>query len=76
MAADEQAARGREQAVQAALNQLKPAFRAVVVLRMIEGYSTKETAALLEIAEGTVLSRLSRGMKQLETILKDEDLYD
>ena len=73
---DEQAARGREQAVQAALDQLKPAFRAVVVLRMIEGYSTKETAALLEVAEGTVLSRLSRGMKQLETILKAEDVYD
>ena len=62
--------------MQAALDQLKPAFRAVVVLRMIEGYSTKETAALLEIAEGTVLSRLARGMKQLETLLKDEDLYD
>ena len=73
---DEQATREREQAVQAALAQLSPAFRAVVVLRMIEGYSTKETAALLAIAEGTVLSRLSRGMKQLATILKPEDLYD
>lgn len=73
---DEQAASERAQAVQAALDQLKPAFRAVVVLRMIEGYSTKETAALLEIAEGTVLSRLARGMKQLATILNREDLYD
>ena len=73
---DEQATREREQAVQAALAQLSPAFRAVVVLRMIEGYSTKETAALLAIAEGTVLSRLSRGMKQLATMLKPEDLYD
>jgi len=27
---------------------------------------------LLKIAEGTVLSRLSRAMKQLETILKNE----
>ncbi len=73
---DEQTTHERAQAVQAALNQLKPAFRAVVVLRMIEGYSTKETAALLEIAEGTVLSRLARGMKKLATLLKDEDLYD
>lgn len=72
----QQATRDREQALQAALNQLKPPFRAVVVLRMIEGYSTKETAALLEIAEGTVLSRLARGMKQLKTILNPEDLYD
>lgn len=71
---DEQATREREQAVQAALAQLKPAFRAVVVLRMMEGYSTKEVAALLGIAEGTVLSRLSRGMKQLATILNPEDL--
>ena len=73
---DEQATRERAQAVQAALAQLKPAFRAVVVLRMLEGYSTKETAALLAIAEGTVLSRLARGMKQLATILNPEDLYD
>ena len=73
---DEQATRERAQAVQAALAQLKPAFRAVVVLRMIEGYSTKETAALLALAEGTVLSRLARGMKQLATILNPEDLYD
>lgn len=73
---DEQATRERRQAVQAALAQLNPAFRAVVLLRMIEGYSTKETAALLAIAEGTVLSRLARGMKQLATILNAEDLYD
>ena len=69
---DEQAAADRNAAVHAALAELKPDFRAVVVLRALEGHSTKETAALLEIAEGTVLSRLSRGMKQLETILKNE----
>ena len=69
---DEQAAEGRSEAVHAALARLKPDFRAVVVLRMLDGYSTKETAALLKIAEGTVLSRLSRAMKQLETILKNE----
>ena len=69
---DEQAAQECGQAVHAALARLKPDFRAVVVLRTLDGYSTKETAGLLEIAEGTVLSRLSRGMKQLETILKNE----
>ena len=56
----------------AALQQLDPAFRAVVVLRMLAGYSTKETADLLDVAEGTVLSRLSRAMKKLEEILKNE----
>ena len=39
---------------------------------MLEGYSTKETADLLDVAEGTVLSRLSRAMKKLEEILKNE----
>ena len=62
----------------AALQRLDPAFRAVVVLRMLEGYSTKETADLLDIAEGTVLSRLSRAMKKLEEMLKNEGdaIYD
>ena len=48
------------------------------MLRMLEGYSTKETADLLDIAEGTVLSRLSRAMKKLEDILKNEGdaIYD
>ena len=69
---DGRAAQECGQAVHAALARLKPDFRAVVVLRTLDGYSTKETAELLEIAEGTVLSRLSRGMKQLETILKNE----
>ena len=39
---------------------------------MLEGYSTRETAKMLDIAEGTVLSRLARGMKQLQDVLKDE----
>jgi len=59
-----------KQVVDAAIQQLKPDHRAVVVLRMIEGYSTRETAELLEIAEGTVLSRLSRGMASLKSILQ------
>ena len=56
--------------VQAALQQLKPDHRAVVVLRMIQGFSTRETAQALGLPEGTVLSRLSRGMANLKEILK------
>lgn len=56
--------------VQRALQSLDPDFRAVVVLRMIEGYSTKETAELLNIPSGTVLSRLARGQKKLKVILE------
>ncbi len=57
--------------VHAALALLPAAQRSVVVLRMIEGHSTRETATLLGIAEGTVLSRLARGMERLRGILRD-----
>ena len=55
--------------VHAALARLRPEFRAVAVLRLIEGHSTRETAALLDIPEGTVTSRLARSMKQLRECL-------
>jgi RNA polymerase sigma-70 factor (ECF subfamily) len=58
--------------VRSAVDRLDGKHRAVVVLRMMEGYSTKETAAILEIPEGTVLSRLSRAMKKLEADLGPE----
>ncbi len=51
--------------VHRALNSLKPKFRAVVVLRLMEGYSTEETAEILNIPTGTVLSRLMRAQKKL-----------
>ncbi len=56
--------------VQMALQQLKPDHRAVVVLRMIQGYSTRQTAQALGLPEGTVLSRLSRGLSSLKEILQ------
>jgi RNA polymerase sigma-70 factor (ECF subfamily) len=55
--------------VRQALDQLTPDHRAVAVLRLIEGYSTKQTAALLEIPEGTVMSRLSRAVEKLGKML-------
>mgnify|MGYP000639521792 CR=1 FL=1 len=45
-------------------------YRAVIVLRLIEEYSTKETAEILQLPEGTVLSRLARGQEQLRNVLK------
>ncbi len=56
--------------VRRALQRLKPDHRAVVVLRMIQGYSTRETAQALGLPEGTVLSRLSRGLSSLKRILQ------
>ena len=60
----------RRTRVRAALDALPPDQRAVVVLRMMEDRSTRETAAILGIREGTVLSRLSRAMTKLEDSLR------
>lgn len=56
----------RKEIVQTAIQELEPKFRSVVVLRLIEGYSTEETAKILEIPLGTVLSRLARSQKKLK----------
>lgn len=53
-----------------ALQQLSCEHRSIVVLRLMEGYSVKETAKILEIPEGTVLSRLSRAQEMLKQKLK------
>lgn len=55
----------KKRLVHQALEALQPTFRAVVVLRMIEGYSTKETAEILDLPLGTVLSRLSRAQDKM-----------
>jgi RNA polymerase sigma-70 factor (ECF subfamily) len=55
----------KRQLIQQALQALQPAFRAVVVLRLIEGYSTRETADLLNLPLGTVLSRLARAQRKM-----------
>jgi len=59
-----------QELVQQALQKLEPQFRAVAVLRLIEGYSTEETAQALKVPLGTVLSRLSRAQKKLQEYLR------
>ncbi|HEX8318064.1 RNA polymerase sigma factor [Longimicrobium sp.] len=56
-------------AVRAAVAALGPKHAQVVVLRMMEGCSTRETAEALGIPEGTVLSRLARAMEKLQARL-------
>jgi len=51
------------------LSKLKPQFKSVVILRLVSGYSVKETAEILNIAQGTVLSRLARAQRKLKEIL-------
>lgn len=53
-----------------ALKRLSGEMREVVVLRLVNGYSTEETAQMLGIPEGTVLSRLSIARKKLQLLLK------
>lgn len=55
-----------KEAVQVAIGKLSPKYRAVIVLRLIDGYSTKETAEILNLPVGTVLSRLARAQDSLK----------
>jgi len=56
--------------VRNAIQQLESKFRSVIVLRLIDGYTTQETANILELPIGTVLSRLARAQEKLKKILK------
>ncbi len=53
-----------------ALMNLDPKFRVIVAMRMLQGYSTKETAEILDLPLGTVLSRLSRAQEQMKDIME------
>jgi RNA polymerase sigma-70 factor (ECF subfamily) len=55
--------------VQKAMEKLEPKYRTVLLLRLVEGYSTKETAQILRLPVGTVLSRLARAQQKLKDIL-------
>ena len=57
------------QQLQYELSRMEPEFKSVVTLRLVEGYTTEETASLLDIPVGTVLSRLARAQHKLRTAL-------
>ena len=56
--------------VEKALTQLDTKYRNVVILRIMQGFSTKETAEILKLPIGTVLSRLARAQVKLKPILQ------
>jgi RNA polymerase sigma-70 factor, ECF subfamily len=56
----------------AALGELSPEHRAVIVLRHLLEYTPGEIADLLELPRGTVNSRLRRGLDQLSERLEGE----
>jgi RNA polymerase sigma-70 factor (ECF subfamily) len=61
-----------DQAVRDALDHLSVEDRAIVILKVVEGYSHAEIAALLEIPKGTSEVRLHRALERLRSQLKEE----
>ena len=55
-----------------AVNRLRPEFKEVVLLFYYQGFSVTEIAGILDIAEGTVSSRLSRARARLQEDLKGD----
>lgn len=58
--------------LEAALRSLPDDQRAAIVAVDVEGYSVREAARLLGIAEGTVKSRCSRARRRLADVLRPE----
>jgi RNA polymerase sigma-70 factor, ECF subfamily len=67
---DDCASREIQHAVQQALAEVPPVFRAAVILRDLEGLSYEEVAEVLEVSVGTVKSRILRGRRALREILE------
>jgi RNA polymerase sigma-70 factor (ECF subfamily) len=67
---DDCASREIQHAVQQALREVQPVFRAAVILRDLEGLSYEEVAEVLEVSVGTVKSRILRGRRALREILE------
>ncbi len=62
------------QRVRAALAELPEHYREVMVMRHLEQLSIEEIAAITSVPEGTVKSRLFRGIDRLHHLLGDESL--
>ena len=56
--------------VNKAVQLLEPKYRSVIVLKLIDGYSTKEVAEILEIKKSSVLTRFSRAQEKLRVKLE------
>lgn len=62
--------RERHHMLQAALAELNPAFRSVIVLRDVEDLSYEEIAEILQLPLGTVKSRILRGREALRKAME------
>ncbi len=61
---------GTRRAVRQAIDQLPASYRSVLLLRDIEGYDTRETAALLGIGVSAAKVRLHRARMALKALLE------
>jgi len=57
--------------VTAAINELTPDHKAVILLREVEGLSYDEISRVMQCSKGTVMSRLHYARKKLQKKLKD-----
>ncbi len=62
---DDVAAREQQSLVEQALHELPTMQRAVVILRHLNGLSTRQVSRILNCSEGTVKTHLFRGLKAL-----------
>ncbi|HWU63886.1 MAG TPA: RNA polymerase sigma factor [Ensifer sp.] len=58
----------------AAIDSLAPDFRSVLMLVVVESMSYREVATLLQIPEGTVMSRLARARAQISRYLDADNV--
>ena len=68
-APDDRERKDDEDAMMVAVHKLPPAFREVILLHYYQNFGISEIARMMDLPEGTISSRLSRGRKKLETIL-------
>ncbi len=57
--------------VRAALDQVRPAYREILLLREVEGLTYNEIAAVLQVRPGTVMSRLFAARMALREVLRE-----
>lgn len=61
-----------QKVIESALNRLSEEHRALIILCDIEGFSMPEAQEVLDLAEGTVKSRLHRARARLKEMLKSK----
>ncbi|MEM6700073.1 MAG: sigma-70 family RNA polymerase sigma factor [Bacteroidota bacterium] len=65
-----------QEALKQNIDQLPSGYRMVVNLFMIDGYSHKEIAEMLQIKESTSRSQLTRAIRQLKSRLQKRKTYE